>query len=243
MARRKVVTADVDDVVVVEAPDVDAEVDVMVARAARPRRRAAVVEVAEDVEVTDDAAEGDAEKDEGEEAKTKKSGGPPFLAIAVALLAIVGLALILRRRRASGEGMTVGMGGDTDIRVPVVEEQLVVEKRQAELGQVHLRKEVVEEQRTVSVPVSREEVTVEHVPLNTPVDAASATDAFAGTDVEVALQRETPVVEKKVRAVEEVRLHKDEITEQQQVSDTVRKERVIVEGIDELGQERPPSPR
>jgi len=247
MARKKVVTADVDDVVVVEAPDADARIDVTVAPAVRARGQTSAVEVseddAEDAEVSEDDTE-DAEDDteeEENEGEARKSGRPPFLAIAAALLAVVALALILRRRRSSGDGVT-GTGA-VDIRVPVVEEQLVVEKRQTELGQVHLHKEVTEEQRTVSVPVSREEVTVERVPLDMPVDAASAPDAFAGTEVEMTMQRETPVVDKKVRAVEEVRLHKDVVNEQQQVSDTVRKERVVVEGIDEQGQERPPAPR
>jgi uncharacterized protein (TIGR02271 family) len=250
MARKKVVTADVDDVVVVEAPDADARIDVTVAPAVRARGQTSAVEVseddAEDAEVSEDDTEDaeDAEDDteeEENEGEARKSGRPPFLAIAAALLAVVALALILRRRRSSGDGVT-GTGA-VDIRVPVVEEQLVVEKRQTELGQVHLHKEVTEEQRTVSVPVSREEVTVERVPLDMPVDAASAPDAFAGTEVEMTMQRETPVVDKKVRAVEEVRLHKDVVNEQQQVSDTVRKERVVVEGIDEQGQERPPAPR
>jgi len=247
MARKKVVTADVDDVVVVEAPDADARIDVTVAPAVRARGQTSAVEVseddAEDAEVSEDDTE-DAEDDteeEENEGEARKSGRPPFLAIAAALLAVVALALILRRRRSSGDGVT-GTGA-VDIRVPVVEEQLVVEKRQTELGQVHLHKEVTEEQRTVSVPVSREEVTVERVPLDMSVDAASAPDAFAGTEVEMTMQRETPVVDKKVRAVEEVRLHKDVVNEQQQVSDTVRKERVVVEGIDEQGQERPPAPR
>ena len=250
MARKKVVTADVDDVVVVEAPDADARIDVTVAPAVRARGQTSAVEVseddAEDAEVSEDDTEDaeDAEDDteeEENEGEARKFGRPPFLAIAAALLAVVALALILRRRRSSGDGVT-GTGA-VDIRVPVVEEQLVVEKRQTELGQVHLHKEVTEEQRTVSVPVSREEVTVERVPLDMPVDAASAPDAFAGTEVEMTMQRETPVVDKKVRAVEEVRLHKDVVNEQQQVSDTVRKERVVVEGIDEQGQERPPAPR
>ena len=40
---------------------------------------------------------------------------------------------------------------------------------------------------------------------------------------------EEAVVEKRVRAAEEVRLHKDVVTDQQQVSDTVRREEARVE--------------
>lgn len=43
---------------------------------------------------------------------------------------------------------------------------------------------------------------------------------------------EEAVVGKQVRATEEVRLHKDTVAAQQQVSETARKERVTVEGSD-----------
>ena len=118
-----------------------------------------------------------------------------------------------------------------DVRVPVVEEELVAGKRAEELGRVHLHKDVVEEQQTVPVTVQREEVTVERVPVQGKADV-SAADAFTEKDIDVPVMGEEAVVGKQVREVEEVRLHKDAVTEQQQVSDTVRKERVVVDGAD-----------
>jgi len=127
-----------------------------------------------------------------------------------------------------------GQTTDTnDIRVPVYEEDLVVGKREQEEGRVHLHKEVTSEQETIPVTLRREEVTVERVPVDqNNMDPNAVTDAFKNADIDVPVMGEEAVVGKQVREVEEVRLHKNATTEQQQVSDTVRKERVVVDGTD-----------
>jgi len=120
-----------------------------------------------------------------------------------------------------------------DIRVPVYEEDLVVGKREQEEGRVHLHKEVTSEQETIPVTLRREEVTVERVPVDqNNMDPNAARDAFQNADIDVPVMGEEAVVGKQVREVEEVRLHKNATQEQQQVSDTVRKERVVVDGTD-----------
>ncbi len=118
---------------------------------------------------------------------------------------------------------------DDTINVPVYEEELVVAKRQEEQSQVHLHKDIVTEQQTVSVSLQQEHVYVDRVAVTdqTPVDMA---DAFQSRDIEVPVMGEKVIVGKQVQVVEEVRLHKDVVTENQQVTDTVRKERVTVEG-------------
>jgi len=123
---------------------------------------------------------------------------------------------------------------DTDIRVPVVEEELVVGKRQEELGRVRIHRDVVEEQQSVDVPLQRERVTVERVAVSGTTDT-NLNDAFREQDIDVPVMGEEAVVGKRVHEVEEVRLRKESVTEQQQVSDTVRKERVIVDGVDDQG--------
>jgi len=120
-----------------------------------------------------------------------------------------------------------------DVRVPVYEEDLVVGKRQTEIGDVRLHKDVVTEQETVNVPLQQERVTVERVAVDQPLDAATVKDAFTERDIDVPVKGEEAVVGKQARVVEEVRLRKDVVTEQEQVSDTVRKERVVVDGVDE----------
>jgi uncharacterized protein (TIGR02271 family) len=117
-----------------------------------------------------------------------------------------------------------------EVRVPVREEELVAGTRPTEEGRVRLRKDVVEEQQTLTVPVTREQVRVERVPVSG--DAPVDDDAFEERDIEVPVMGEEVVAGKRARVVEEVRLHKDVVTDQEQVSDTVRKERVQIDGAD-----------
>ena len=120
------------------------------------------------------------------------------------------------------------------IRVPVREEELVVGKQVEEQGRVHVHKDVVSEQQTVSVPLQHERVTVEHVAYSG--GSAPSADAFVERDIDVPVMGEQAVVGKQVTGVEEVVIHKDVATEQQRVTDSVRKERVIVDGVDQTGQ-------
>lgn len=118
----------------------------------------------------------------------------------------------------------------TDIVVPKYEEELVVSKRQEQVGDVHLHKDVVQEQQTVPVSLRRDEVTVERRPVQgKDVDPATVRDAFKDEDIDVPVMAEQAVVGKQVRETEEVRLHKESVTEQKQVTDTVRKEDVTIE--------------
>ncbi len=120
-----------------------------------------------------------------------------------------------------------------DIRVPVYEEQLVAGKREEELGRVHLHKEVITEQESVPVTLHREEVTVERVPMTGQANQADLQNAFQNADIEVPVMGEEAVVGKTAREVEEVRLRKQDVSEQEQVTGTVRRERVVVDGVDQ----------
>jgi stress response protein YsnF len=56
--------------------------------------------------------------------------------------------------------------------------------------------------------------------------AAESGPAISEEEHEVVLHGEVPVVDKDVEAVERIRLNKETVTEQQTVTDQVRKERV-----------------
>jgi len=118
---------------------------------------------------------------------------------------------------------------DGDIRVPEYQEELVAGKQQEQLGEVHVHKSVVEEQQTVSAPVTHEELDVERVSVHNQVQDAPA-DAFQERDINIPLQGEQLVAGKQVVEAEEVRLRKRDVTEQEKVSGTVRKEQVTVDG-------------
>ena len=98
-------------------------------------------------------------------------------------------------------------------------------------GKARLRKYVVTEQQNVTVPVTREEVRIEREPITDGnVGAAMDGPALSDEEHEVVLNEERPVVEKETVPVERVRLSKDQVTENQQVSEDVRREEIEMDG-------------
>jgi uncharacterized protein (TIGR02271 family) len=122
-------------------------------------------------------------------------------------------------------------GPTTDDAMTRSEERLTVGTTSQETGRARLRKYVVSENVTQSVPVTREEVRVEREPI-TEANAGKAMDgpAISEEEHEVTLHAERPVVEKEAVPVERVRLDKTTVTEQEQVSADVRKEEIEVDG-------------
>jgi len=131
-------------------------------------------------------------------------------------------------------------GPTTDNAMTLSEERLNVGTRQTEAGRARLRKYVVTENVTETVPVSHEEVRLEREPI-TDANIGNALDgpAISEEEHEVVLHAETPVVEKEAVPVERVRLDKTTVTEQQTVTEGLRKEEIEVEGADTtLGRDR-----
>jgi uncharacterized protein (TIGR02271 family) len=121
-------------------------------------------------------------------------------------------------------------GPDTDSAMTLSEEEMRVGTTEREAGRVRLKKYVVEDQVTETVPVRREEVRVEREPItDANVDDALDGPAISEEEHEITLHSEEPVVEKRAVPKERVRLEKDVQTEQREVSDTVRSERVDVD--------------
>jgi uncharacterized protein (TIGR02271 family) len=123
----------------------------------------------------------------------------------------------------------------TDSAMTRSEEQLRVGTAKTEVGRARLRKFVVTENVTQTVPVSREEVRIEREPI-TDANLGDAMDgpAISEEEHEVVLHAEQPVVQKEAVPVERVRLDKETVTEQAQVNETVRKEQIEMEGVDEV---------
>jgi len=121
-------------------------------------------------------------------------------------------------------------GPTTDQAMTRSEEELRVGTTQREAGRARLRKYVVEDEVTQTVPVRREEVRVEREPI-TDANVGDATDgpAISEEEHEVVLHEEQAVVDKQAVPKERVRLDKEQFTEEQQVSDTVRKEEIDVD--------------
>jgi uncharacterized protein (TIGR02271 family) len=132
--------------------------------------------------------------------------------------------------RTEGGDTTTGQdvsGRNTDDAMTRSEEQLKVGTESRESGKARLRKYVVTENVTQTVPVSHEEVRVEREPITD----ENRDQAMAGGDItdeehEVTLHEERPVVDKEAVPVERVRMDTENVTEEQQVSEEVRKEEI-----------------
>jgi uncharacterized protein (TIGR02271 family) len=118
-------------------------------------------------------------------------------------------------------------GPTTDDAMTRSEEQIRVGTQQVETGRARLRKYVVTEDVTTTVPVSHEEVRLEREPItDANRDEALAGPAISEEEHEVVLHAERPVVAKETVPVERVRLDTETVTEQETVTDTVRKEQI-----------------
>jgi uncharacterized protein (TIGR02271 family) len=143
---------------------------------------------------------------------------------------------------APGTGGNGGSGGaghdvsgpNTDDAMTRSEEELHVGTADRERGRARLRKYVVTENVETTVPVRREEVRVEREPITEDnIEQAMDGPEISEEEHEVVLHEEEPVVEKRTVPKERVRLGKDTTTEEREVSEEVRKERIDAEGARE----------
>jgi stress response protein YsnF len=121
------------------------------------------------------------------------------------------------------------------------EEQLRVGTEQVAATRVRLVKYVVTEEVQVTVPIRREEIRVEHVPLDAPdegpgeslVQADTAGGPLGtgtgGLPDEIVLHAERPVVGVEVVPVERVRLRTELVEGQERVTEQVQREQVAVD--------------
>jgi len=129
--------------------------------------------------------------------------------------------------RNASEELADRSGQTMDTAMTRSEERLVVGTQEREAGRARLRKYVVTERVTQTVPVRHQEVRVTREPITAADrDVIVAGSAFTDEDYEVVLHAETPVVEKTVVPVERVRLDTVTVTGQESVSTDIRKEQI-----------------
>ncbi len=128
-------------------------------------------------------------------------------------------------------------GPETDNAMTRSEEELRVGKMKQERGRVRLKKYVVTDEVTQTVPVQREEVRIEREPItDANVDNATDGPAISDEEHEVTLHEEVPVTDKVAVPKERVRVDKETVTDEETVSGEVRQERIEVD--DESGASR-----
>jgi uncharacterized protein (TIGR02271 family) len=107
------------------------------------------------------------------------------------------------------------------------EEELRARKHAVQTGQVEVAKEVVSEQRTIDVPVTHEEVTIErravdHQPSESPIGETDAT-------ISIPVREEQVIADKRAVVYEEVNVGKRAVQDTERVSETVRREQAVVD--------------
>lgn len=114
--------------------------------------------------------------------------------------------------------------------IPIVEEQLVVGKREVDRGGVRVYSHVTERPVSADVTLRDEKILVERRPVNRSATAADF-NMGQGSMIELNATGEEAVVGKSARVVEEVLLGKESSQRTEVVQDSVRKTEVEVEQI------------
>jgi uncharacterized protein (TIGR02271 family) len=122
---------------------------------------------------------------------------------------------------------TSDVPSDIETKIPVIEERLNVQKRESS-REATITKEPVTEKKTVEVPVTREEVTIERRPAGETTTTEGPVQSRE--EVKVPLKKEEVEVTKQPYVKEEVSVKKKPVTETRQVSEEVRSERVKIGG-------------
>jgi uncharacterized protein (TIGR02271 family) len=131
----------------------------------------------------------------------------------------------LEQRRVMGS-----VAAEQSLVIPVMVEDLDVQKDKKEAGRVRIRKVVREREELVDEPLLREEVIIERVPINRFVEAAIPLRS-EGDTVIISLLEEVPVVEKRLMLKEELRITVRRVEAHKPTSVTLRSEEVTVERI------------
>jgi uncharacterized protein (TIGR02271 family) len=136
----------------------------------------------------------------------------------------------------TGAAIPPGQHFTEETRIPLAEEELIAQKHVEQVGEVRVTKDVITEEKQVTVPVAKEVVTVQRVPA-TEATPAPGQPLFREQTVRVPIHEEELEITKRPVVREEVRITKDTVVEQRAASATTRRE---VADIDEEGAKKMP---
>ena len=117
---------------------------------------------------------------------------------------------------------------DESRKIPVIEENLNVDKKVVQTGGVRLRSRIIEKPVEETIRLRKERVTVDRRNVDRPLTDDDL-DNFKEETIEVRERAEVPVVRKDARVVEEIDINKTVDEEHETVSDTVKRRDVEIE--------------
>lgn len=114
-------------------------------------------------------------------------------------------------------------------RMPLREEELEIERRRRQTGEVHVEKDVEEETVRRNVPYTEERAYVERRPVSGDVESG---EIHEGEEIRIPIREEEIEVTKRPVTREEIVIGKEEVTKEKEIEETVRREvpRVHKEG-------------
>jgi uncharacterized protein (TIGR02271 family) len=139
---------------------------------------------------------------------------------------------------ARGAGLIAehrALGDIKDDVLRLAEEQLQVGKRRVETGKTRIRRYVTERPVEAEVALRDEHAEVIRKVVDNPHLLDNVDWDWTDSTIEMVESREEAVVSKKARVAEEVSLRKGETERVETIKDTVRKQQVEIERVDEHG--------
>ncbi|HEY0741490.1 MAG TPA: YsnF/AvaK domain-containing protein [Chryseosolibacter sp.] len=121
------------------------------------------------------------------------------------------------------------MDENEKLTIPVIEEQLTVDKEMMTTGSLHVRKRVEEVATPVEATLTSESYTIERIPKDQIVEKAPEPMRNEGDRIIISVVEERLVVEKRLVLVEEIHMIKKQESRDYREEVTLRKEVVEVE--------------
>ena len=119
-----------------------------------------------------------------------------------------------------------------DSFIPIIEEELQIDKKTVEKGRVIISKTINEESKVLDLPSTNEEVRVERIPINKVIGEMPAAVRYEGNTMIIPVLQEITVVEKKILLVEEIHVTKSTVSSTETKEITLRKEEIKIERRD-----------
>ncbi|OQO68926.1 hypothetical protein BH747_11060 [Enterococcus villorum] len=119
--------------------------------------------------------------------------------------------------------------GTDDDTIQLKEEQLDVNTHDVTTGEVDIHKHVVNDTKTIEVPVKREEIVIERKPVNSETSHNISDDSLKDETITIPIKEEQIDVNKHTVVREEVGIHKKEHEDIKQVTEDVSREELDVD--------------
>lgn len=114
---------------------------------------------------------------------------------------------------------------DSNPVLQIREEQLDISKKQVQTGEVTMHTEVFTEERTIKVPVTREELVIEKKVMDG--DTANSIKKHTET-IRIPVSEERVEVKKHLVILEDVNFYKQDFQDNKHIEETLKKEKINI---------------